>query len=204
MKHIVLINLDSIKKNPNAGQTDYMIPMGSTGTRFKVVFKDGMVWTNQYVFSGDEERLVSSTAYRDNGKKRNPIPPESTGEPLGPLDIEFRLNKNLNHLRALADAELKAIASPGTEILAEETVEYHYEHIHSMTPESEYLFEHDLKIRVHCKWCDHEASSGAFVSDVFDDGDDGETYVTNICPGCGEGDAIEYEKLANALKRRTK
>lgn len=171
----IFINLKSIKKNPNAGQSIYHVAGPTTTTiSFQCASRELLDRLNS-----DEIRVISFKGEEDMG-----IQVEALG--CGDMDS--------------LKAQLDAIRARSISIVQDHNIQQ----INSMFPEPEYNYKH-LNSKVTCNGCMKSFPMSELKEDGDDDYENNtHWYSDTICPKCGEIDCCElkFETITEALDRK--
>jgi len=179
MTQIIRIDKKTVRHNPNAGRTSYMVPSAVT-----TMVTCSCTPTMAYVLEdskvlhiiGSETTIVQETKTRikaslDDDTIRTTITAYSTIN-----DVE-RLRKLL-------------ISFGVRDILIDQKCDY--QRIVSMTPEPNYFYEFK-KTKIQCTGCKKKFYPEELRADAVPSGYDEEDYSNEICPCCGKWDCVDFE-----------
>lgn len=169
-KFLIKINSNSIKKNPNVGQKDYLIHNGST-TILKI--KNDF---QKYLVKKLEEKFDIAISKYEKSIICTYI-----------KNAEFYVPTNIN-LTELIDFIKLFVKSHNIEI----DTKYNIEHVMSMTSEPEYFYEYEDSI-VGCCYCGEEFKRSLLIDESYYDDDDYPLDGSLACPFCYEEDCCELE-----------
>lgn len=75
------------------------------------------------------------------------------------------------------------------------TIDNHLQEVELLTPQPQFLLKYK-KIKFACPHCGAKGlTEASLLSDTFDDGEGGETYVSDMCPHCSEVIDIQHEHI---------
>ena len=169
---LVTIDRSTIKKNPNAGRTTYMMS-GPTEAKLEFVFEDGKA--NRDYFDWLTKMLKHS--HTDSMSCRE--------------GVDMRVTTRLyDGDTDKAQREIRLVTKL-PELPISVTTDTPQKEIYSMRPEPNYLFEYRPTV-VECGNCGIRFSHEDLETDYTDYGP-----LENICPACNEVDCcvIEFESL---------
>ena len=170
-----MIDRDSIKKNPNAGNT---VTHKSTGVSIEFT-------CCRY----SKEKLLYHFRYRADRVIDENMPDQMTTDD----DIKQIIETVLVNPYCLSMVITEKYEDPVLDI------DYNIQAIGHM-PEPKYHYEYE-KTKVKCNKCGESVFETEFLSDSYWDGEE-EFYSDDICPKCKAWDAfdIEYETINDATK----
>lgn len=166
---MTLIKIDpkSIKKNPNAGNRDYIEDRGSTSIlRINVYDKK----ISDHLEKNFDARMISMYTNK-------------TGKPESKF---YLVNDNF---QPIVDYLKKMGVDPNYISIH---TQYHYEHFTSMTPEPEYFYQYE-DTEVECSECKAKFKRTELVDNSDYDYDGNPIGSSLTCPKCGEMDCCELE-----------
>lgn len=173
----VRIDLRTLKKNPNAGNTMSHVH-GKTEAYIEFTCKDQ-----------DIEKKLEDMIY---------IVGKYVSFPLGNVKIEAHVDHN--SIKKIIPKLLKlGVKNENIKFSVNHNVETIYHQ-----PEREYFYSY-LDTKVKCEHCSEEFSHKELMDDeVYDSVDDEYYFTTNVCPACGAAHCCDfsYETINQALERK--
>lgn len=173
---LIRIDRNTIKRNPNAGSTQTLIPGNAT---FKFTF-DVPFYETEIDF--------------DNLNNTKGLPYD-----------EFKLGVNCNLVSVSVDNDIATLVIAATSNELPDLVSNGFRPkgvslsmdrnvtVCDHSPEPDYFYEYEPAM-IECMHCGHEFNHNELSSDSFLVGDDfDEIFVQDICPNCNAGDCCEYE-----------
>jgi hypothetical protein len=172
MKYLIKIDPNSIKKNPDAGRTDYSQYIGSTSTLTINKFLDPDFIT---LFEEKFNARLTSKSWGTTPKGEQSVFVLANCDPF--VVVNYLQTKNIK----IEDITINSQA--------------HYNHFHTMTPEPKYFYNHE-DTEVECSDCKAKFKHTELIDDLdwdYDGEDDYQTGSSRTCPKCGEPDCCELE-----------
>jgi hypothetical protein len=178
--NVIKIRRDSVKVNPDAGQTHFQESMGQTTTI--EFFYPGLllkkIMNDRYeILDGDVRVTGWDIKYGDTRVEAI----TSSGDLQSILDrlVALGIKKEKVHFNT----------------------QFHYQDVHTITPAPKYLFEYDMTSPMKCDDCDHLFKASEIVERESDyDEDYGYSDPEDLCPGCSSTIHFTHEKLADVVK----
>ena len=168
----ILIDLSSIRKNPNAGRKEFMIP---GQTHIKEVYEHGVI-VDGYLISYDSKIMKRFKKDKDLFDSVEEL-----------LKVDLTTVGVIDRDRLFGKLLLR---EDNREITTHRT--FH--------PDSNYLFEYESK-NIKCRYCNSKFDHTELASDSSNDGVGYSDTVCPKC-GLWDCCIIEYEDIEDALKRR--
>jgi len=171
MTQIIKIDRKTIKRNPHAGQTDYLVP-GPSYTEFSFSSCNAMIET--IVAKLEEKEVLRVVGHRLSFDENNVM--ERFYEAMSDMGGD-ELKKILNKV-GINNAQIIQHSNP--------------QRIRSLIPEPDYLYSYK-PTKVKCQSCGKKVYPEDLLADAVPQGDGEEAWSNEICPKCGAWDAFDFK-----------
>ena len=190
MRYFIPIDRATIRRNPNAGETEMIVPGVSTVTLLVAFFHpdrsigrdiyEGLVTLIAF-FDGE---VVSSDVHHEGDACKYEI----SSVMLSGTDVDWtRISNSLKAIIVAAGGHVVDLCSTVRRPV----------HRHHHAPIPHYSYDH-ASVEVECDECGERFSHEDLIAD---ESDDGEAYCTTICPRCGAWGCceLEHEQLTEEI-----